>query len=162
MHGIGDVQSVVQCSSQRSLTGGESTVAQTTHHIADNLGGAVAFLQRQPAEHIDGKEQNDEVGAEPRGKERRIELDDGGCLADVDGKFGGVVLQIGHDGWLRVAGAPQVEKLEAVCGAHPGGGHQERNAHAEVHLRVSYIGQSTAILSCNTTYLKANNFNTCL
>lgn len=116
------------------LTGSKSAVTQTTHHIAHNLGGTVALLQRQPAQHVDGKEQDDKVRAEPGRKERRIEFDDGGGLADVDGKLGGVVLQIGHDGGLRVAGAPQVEQLEAVRSAHPGGGHQERDADAKVHL----------------------------
>lgn len=103
----------------KTLTHGEAAVAQTAHHVADDFAGTVAFLQRQPAQHVHRKEQNDEIRAEPGRKERCTEFDDGRRLADVHRKFGGVMLQIGHDRWLRKAGASQVEQLEAVRGAHP-------------------------------------------
>lgn len=88
------------------LTRRKATITQTTHHIAHDLAGTVALLQRQSAQHVDGKEEYHEIRAEPRRKPRSIELNHVRRLADVHRKLGCIVLQIGHDRGLRKTGAP--------------------------------------------------------
>lgn len=119
----------------KSLTSSESAVSQAAHYVADNLAGTVALLQRQSSENVNRKKQNHEVRAEPGRKKRRIELDDSGRLADVDGYLGDVVLKIGSDGRLGESRTTQVEQLETVGGAHPRCRYQERHANAKVHLQ---------------------------
>lgn len=56
----------------------------------------------------------------------------------VDRKAGGIVLHLGQTGGRQFdvvrIGASQVKQFEAVCGAHPGGRHQERDANAKIEL----------------------------
>lgn len=54
-----------------AITDGETTIAKTAQHIAQDLARLVTFAQRHSPQNVDGKEEERKICKEPSGEEGR-------------------------------------------------------------------------------------------